>query len=69
MTRPSFHGLSGRERFSGVVAQLLCARGITDADAAQRFLDPKLTGLRDPEATAGPFGGRRPHSRRPARAA
>ena len=38
---------------SGVVAQLLCARGITDADAAQRFLDPKLSGLRDPEELPG----------------
>ncbi len=39
--------------FSGVVAQLLCARGITDAAEAQRFLDPKLTGLRDPEQLPG----------------
>ena len=44
------------ERAAGVpavVAQLLLARGIHDPDAARLFLDPKLTGLRDPELLPG----------------
>ena len=36
-----------------VLARLLVARGITDADQARRFLDSKLTGLRDPEQLPG----------------
>ncbi len=36
-----------------VVAQLLLSRGITDPDAARQFLDPKLTGLRDPSLLPG----------------
>ena len=36
-----------------VVAQLLICRGITDPAAAQTFLDPKLTALRDPQLLPG----------------
>lgn len=36
-----------------VVAQLLVARGIDDPEQAKAFLEPKLTGLRDPELLPG----------------
>lgn len=36
-----------------VLAQLLVARGIDDPGEVQAFLDPKLTGLRDPELLPG----------------
>ncbi len=36
-----------------VVAQLLISRGICDVDGARRFLDVKLSGLRDPEELPG----------------
>lgn len=36
-----------------VVAQLLVARGTTDAAAARRFLDPQLSALHDPELLPG----------------
>ncbi len=36
-----------------VVAQLLLGRGISDADGVRRFLDVKLSGLRDPEELPG----------------
>lgn len=36
-----------------VVAQLLVSRGIYDKDAADQFLDSKLSGLRDPELLPG----------------
>src|SRR4029077_15469925 len=38
---------------SPIVAQLLVARGVYDADAARTFLDVKLTGLRDPDLLPG----------------
>ncbi len=38
---------------SAIVAQLLVSRGITDASQVQSFLDPKLTGLCDPEELPG----------------
>jgi single-stranded-DNA-specific exonuclease len=38
---------------SPIVAQLLVSRGITDLKQVQSFLDPKLTGLRDPEDLPG----------------
>jgi single-stranded-DNA-specific exonuclease len=38
---------------SSVVAQLLVCRGIVDADEARRFLDAKLSGLRDPGELPG----------------
>jgi single-stranded-DNA-specific exonuclease len=38
---------------SAVVAQLLIARSICDARQAQEFLNPKLSGLRDPEQLPG----------------
>jgi single-stranded-DNA-specific exonuclease len=38
---------------SPVVAQLLLGRGIHDPDRAREFLDPKLSGLRDPEQLPG----------------
>ena len=38
---------------SAVVAQLLICRGICDPAAAKEFLDPKLSGLRDPEMLPG----------------
>jgi single-stranded-DNA-specific exonuclease len=49
-------GISALERAAGipaVVAQLLFARGIRDADSARLFLEPKLTGLRDPALLPG----------------
>ena len=49
-------GIAALEQAAGipaVVAQLLLARGIRDADDARQFLDPKLTGLRDPELLPG----------------
>jgi single-stranded-DNA-specific exonuclease len=49
-------GIAALERAAGipaVVAQLLMARGICDADCARQFLDPKLTGLRDPDLLPG----------------
>ncbi|MEM8865851.1 MAG: single-stranded-DNA-specific exonuclease RecJ [Planctomycetota bacterium] len=48
--------ISALERGAGipsVVAQLLICRGIDDPDAARSFLDPKLTGLRDPALLPG----------------
>lgn len=36
-----------------VVAQLLAARGVFDPAAAREFLDPKLTGLREPDLLPG----------------
>src|SRR4051812_19541503 len=36
-----------------VVAQLLIGRGICDVDCARRFLDVRLSGLRDPEELPG----------------
>jgi single-stranded-DNA-specific exonuclease len=44
------------ERAAGiprVVAQLLISRGITDPELARQFVDPKLTGLRDPAELPG----------------
>jgi single-stranded-DNA-specific exonuclease len=44
------------ERAAGipaVVAQLLISRGIRDPELARQFLDPKLTGLRDPSELPG----------------
>jgi len=44
------------ERAAGipsVVAQLLLSRGIQDPDDARQFLEPKLTGLRDPADLPG----------------
>ncbi len=49
-------GIAALERAAGipaVVAQLLWARGICDPADARQFLDPKLTGLRDPESLPG----------------
>ncbi len=44
----------GREAgVSSVVAQLLICRGICDPSAAKEFLDPKISGLRDPELLPG----------------
>ncbi len=36
-----------------VIARLLCQRGLRDAEAARRFLDPDLTQLHDPFLLAG----------------
>ena len=44
------------ERAAGipsVVARLLLSRGITDPQLARQFIDPKLTGLRDPAELPG----------------
>ncbi|HEV3418499.1 MAG TPA: DHH family phosphoesterase, partial [Pirellulales bacterium] len=41
---------------SAVVAQLLIARSISDARQALEFLNPKLSGLRDPEQLPGVSG-------------
>ena len=38
---------------SPIVAQLLMCRGVNDASAAKRFLDAKLSDLRDPELLPG----------------
>jgi single-stranded-DNA-specific exonuclease len=38
---------------SNVVAQLLLGRGICDADGVRRFLDVRLSGLRDPDELPG----------------
>jgi single-stranded-DNA-specific exonuclease len=49
-------GIAALERAAGipaVVAQLLFARGIRDAADARQFLDPKLTGLREPDLLPG----------------
>ncbi len=43
-------------RLPAVVAQLLVSRGVYNADDAARFLDTKLTGLRDPEQLPGVTG-------------
>jgi single-stranded-DNA-specific exonuclease len=40
-------------RLPAVVAQLLVSRGVYNADDASRFLDSKLTGLRDPQELPG----------------
>ena len=48
--------IAALERAAGVpavVAQLLLCRGIDDPLAARSFLDPKLSGLRDPEELPG----------------
>jgi single-stranded-DNA-specific exonuclease len=48
--------ISHLERAAGVppiVAQLLLCRGVVDPAAAKLFLEPKLTGLRDPEELPG----------------
>jgi single-stranded-DNA-specific exonuclease len=49
-------GIDALQRAAGipaVVAQLLFARGIRNCDDARQFLDPKLTGLRDPALLPG----------------
>jgi len=40
-------------RIPAVVAQLLVCRGIYDPNEVHQFLDPKLTGLRDPDELPG----------------
>jgi len=45
--------LSRSAGISGLVAQLLICRGITDPKDAKVFLEPKLTALRDPELLPG----------------
>jgi single-stranded-DNA-specific exonuclease len=40
-------------RLAPVLARLLCLRGITDPEAAARFLDPRLDHLHDPLRLAG----------------
>ena len=40
-------------RLPPVVAQLLISRGVYDAEHAARFMDTKLTGLRDPKLLPG----------------
>ncbi|MGL4512132.1 MAG: single-stranded-DNA-specific exonuclease RecJ [Lacipirellulaceae bacterium] len=48
--------IASLERSAGispVLAQLLVARGIEDPAEAREFLDPKLTGLREPELLPG----------------
>jgi single-stranded-DNA-specific exonuclease len=48
--------LEREARISPVVAQLLIARNIVDARAALEFLNPKLSGLRDPDLLPGVAG-------------
>ena len=45
--------LERRAMVPAVVAQLLVCRGIRDPAQARRFLDPKLSALRDPELLPG----------------
>jgi len=45
--------LSGATRLAPLTAQVLYARGYETADAAQKFLDAKLTDLHPPEALPG----------------
>ncbi len=45
--------LSRAASLPSVVAQLLVSRGIYDAQSAERFLDTKLKGLRDPQLLPG----------------
>jgi single-stranded-DNA-specific exonuclease len=45
--------LAARLRLSPIVAQLLLNRGITDPEAAQRFLQAPLSGLHPPESLPG----------------
>jgi single-stranded-DNA-specific exonuclease len=45
--------MAGELRISPVVAQLLLNRGVDDATAARRFLDPMLGGLHPPELLPG----------------
>jgi single-stranded-DNA-specific exonuclease len=45
--------LAGDLRLPPVMARLLCLRGVTDPDAARRFLDPRLEHLHDPLRLAG----------------
>ncbi len=45
--------LQREARVPAVVAQLLAARGLHDAEQIRLFLDPKLSGLRDPEELPG----------------
>ena len=50
------HDVATLEKAAGiprVVAQLLLSRGITDPQLARQFVDPKLTGLRDPAELPG----------------
>ena len=50
------HDVATLERAAGipsVVARLLLSRGITDPQLARQFIDPKLTGLRDPAELPG----------------
>src|SRR5262249_28549851 len=42
--------LAGALGLPGLVARLLCQRGLDDAEAASRFLNPSLTQLHDPMA-------------------
>ena len=49
-------GIAALQQAAGVpaiVAQLLLSRGIDNADEAKQFLEPKLTGLRDPAELPG----------------
>ncbi|HKD37401.1 MAG TPA: single-stranded-DNA-specific exonuclease RecJ, partial [Pirellulales bacterium] len=48
--------LEREARISPVVAQLLIARNIVDARTALEFLNPKLSGLRDPDQLPGVAG-------------
>src|SRR5688572_4205045 len=45
--------MSGALRVSPIVAHLLLNRGLTQADAARRFLQAPMTGLHDPELLPG----------------
>src|SRR6476620_1732441 len=45
--------LQNAANIPSVVAQLLIGRGICDVDGARRFLDVKLSGLRDPQELPG----------------
>lgn len=50
---PGAEALAQRLHVAPLVAQVLCRRGLCDADAAHGFLKPRLTDLHDPEALPG----------------
>jgi len=50
---PRVESLIGASKLPPIVAQLLVSRGVYSADDAARFMDTKLTSLRDPQELPG----------------
>lgn len=57
--RVVIQGLQSRHRISPILAQLLAARGISQADQVQQFLDFKLSDLQDPSGLPGALAAAR----------